>query len=176
MKKILIIMVLIGMISPVKSQSFPQEWEGKWSGVVNIWESNHITGSFPMSLEIQAQDSTWSFTLIYDRSQDKLDKREYLLVLVEDSVGHYAIDEKNGIVLDSYINAGCLYTSFGGMGSELLMRVCMVNEQLEYEISSMKTDPIRISGNKPIGNDTIPEIRSYQVYNVMKAMLSKEDE
>ena len=68
-----------------------------------------------------------------------------------------------------------MYASFGGLGSELLMRICLEEGKMDYEISSMQSEPIRISGNQPMENDTIPQIDSYQVYSVMKAELSKAD-
>ena len=170
---ILLIIALLGQKS-VFSQSGLAPWEGIWKGVVDIWDSGKKIDSFPMSLEIIPKDSAWDFIILYNRNPDKPDKRAYSLIVIEDSIGHYAIDEHNGIILDCYALDNCIYASFGGLGNDLLSRMCLQGEQLEYEISSALSDPIRISGNTVMEGDTIPEIRSYKVFNLMKAVLTKE--
>ena len=60
------------------------------------------------------------------------------------------------------------------MGSELLTKICLENGFLEYEITSVFSEPERVSGKEIIRGDTIPEINSYEVYNIMKAKLIKE--
>lgn len=174
MRLIIMIFFLGGLILNLNSQTLSKEWEGKWQGEVEIWSFNKKAESFPMSLEISEADSSWNFILTYDRLPEKPDVRNYSLIIIEDSVGHYAIDEHNSIVLDAYLNGHCLYTSFGGLGSELLTRMCLDDDQLAYEITSMLSDPIRVSGNEIIDNDTISEINSYQVYHVMRAELRRE--
>ncbi len=60
------------------------------------------------------------------------------------------------------------------MGSELQTRMCLEEQTLTYEITSRLEEPLRVSGNEVIDKDTIPEIRSYELYNIMKAKLKKE--
>jgi len=110
----------------------------------------------------------------YNRNIDKPDQRNYQLIVVDRSKYHLAIDEQNSIILDTYFNDNCLYTRFGGMGSDLQTRICMINQTLEYEITSNYSEPIRISGNQVIENDTMPEITSYDLYHIMKATLTKK--
>ena len=177
MKKLfqLIKVVLLLLITfQTNGQVIPSEWEGTWSGTVNIWSYNKKTDSFPMSLEITPKDSVWNFVIFYKKDPNKPDKRQYELIIIDPSKYHLAIDEKNSIILDSYFNDNCLYTIFGGMGSDLQTRICMNKETLEYEITSSLSQPIRISGNEVIANDTIPEISSYNLYHIMKAKLKKE--
>ena len=112
--------------------------------------------------------------IFYDRDKNKPDKRKYQLILVDAAKQHFAIDEQNSIILDTYFNDNCLYTRFGGMGSDLQTRICLRDEVLEYEIMSNYSKPIRVSGNEIIGKDTIPEITSYDLYNFMKAKLIKD--
>jgi len=167
------ILFLVGTILQVNSQTLSSQWEGKWEGEVEIWAFNKVIESFPMSLEISPKDSSWDFILTYNRSVETPDVRKYSLIIVEDSAGHFAIDEHNSIVLDTYLNRDCLYTSFGGLGSELQTRLCLKSNQIEYEITSVNSDPIRVSGDEVLDGDSIPEIKSYQVYHVMRAELTK---
>ena len=157
----------------INAQSFPESWKGKWAGDLEIWEFNEKKNTFPMSLEILPKDTAWTFTISYLWDPDNPDIRRYSLVTIQDNIGHYAIDEHNSIILDSYLNGNCFYTSFGGLGSELLTRICKKGDELEYEINSAKSDPIRVSGDTVIGQDTIPAIKSYSVFHLMKAVLEK---
>jgi len=173
MKHLLFFLLGLSYFS-TQAQQFPQNWEGKWTGTVTIWSLTQPANSFPMSLEIVPQDSAWTFTLNYMRDENKPDLREYSLVPIVDSIGHFAIDEHNSILLDSYYDGACLYTAFGGMGSELLTRICLNGEVLEYEITSFQSEPIRVSGNQVVESDTIPEINSYQVDLTMRAKLRRD--
>ena len=164
---------LIFCFSGLQAQGLSEAWLGKWQGRCDIWSFNKITMSFPMSLEISPIDSGYTFTINYLADTTKPDIRKYSLIELDDSTGHYAIDEHNSIILDSYLNGECLFTSFGGLGSELLTRICLENGEMEYEITSVKSAPIRSSGNEVVGTDTIPEINSYQLHQLMKARLQK---
>jgi len=70
---------LLLLTLPLKSQTIPSEWEGKWQGTVNIWAYNSKIDSFPMSLEITPNDTVWNFVISYNRDVDKPDVREYQL-------------------------------------------------------------------------------------------------
>lgn len=159
----------------IYGQLIPLAWEGVWQGTIEIWAYNVHTESFPMSLAITPKDTSWNFVITYDRDVDVPDVRTYELVIIDSSKYHLAIDEQNSIVLDSYINDNCLYTRFAGMGSDLQTRICLIEGELWYEITSSLADPVRISGNEVITNDTIPEIRSFDVYHVMKARLRRKE-
>jgi hypothetical protein len=127
-----------------------------------------------MSLVIRPRARSWDYIITYQRDPEKPDQRNYELVLEADSTGHFVVDEQNSILLDGYLNGDCLYVSFGGMGSELLSRSCLRQNQLDYEIVSVRSEPVRISGDQVVGTDTIPAIRSYGVYHVMRAVLTRE--
>ena len=159
----------------IKAQIVPVEWEGVWKGTVDIWSYNAKIDSFSMSLEITPKDSVWNFVISYNKDPDKPDVRKYELMVVDSEKYHLAIDEKNSIILDSYFYDNCLYTRFGGMGSDLQSRTCLTQGVMEYEITSNLSEPIRVSGNEVIARDTIPEITSYVLYHVMKARLKKEE-
>lgn len=168
------ILFLFLTLSPyLHGQSLSEAWQGKWEGTCDIWSFNKITMSFPMSLDINPIDSGYTFTINYMVDSTKPDVRKYSLIMLEDSTGHYAIDEHNSIILDSYLNGDCLFTSFGGIGSELLTRICLEDGEMEYEITSVRSEPIRVSGNEVIRKDTIPEINSYELHQLMKARLKK---
>ncbi|MEM9837428.1 MAG: hypothetical protein AAF828_13045, partial [Bacteroidota bacterium] len=159
----------------LQAQLIPEGWEGKWTGNVTAWVYNEKIDSFTMSIDIVAQDSVWDFIIFYDRPvAGKPDIRPYQLMVVDTAKYHLAIDEKNSIVLDCFMNDNCLYDRFSGLGSDLQMRMCVEDSAMTYEITSYFSKPIRTSGNEVISGDTIPEIKSYELHYFMKAALRKE--
>ena len=167
--------LLIVTILPIRAQVLPPSWEGKWTGTVDIWAYNQKTESFPMSLEITPRDTGWDYIIDYQKDPDRPDVRQYQLIVIDSAQSRLAIDEKNSIILDAYFNDDCLYTRFGGMNSDLIIRMCMENDVMDYEIISNFSDPIRVSGGQIIEQDTMPEITSYNLYHFMKAKLKKEN-
>lgn len=171
--RLLICCICFMALVPLNAQDFPDSWSGRWAGTVEIWSHNTIIDSFPMSVTISPADSSWDYTLIYDRpGAEQLDQRNYSLISINDSLGHYAIDEHNSIILDSYLFGDCFYSPFSGMNTDLMVRICRMGPmELSYEITSAHEEPIRLSGGEVIGNDTIISINSYEVFNVMRARL-----
>jgi len=160
----------------LSGQVVPKHWEGKWTGSVKAWAYNTQIDSFAMSIDIIPKDSIWDFVIFYDRKHSgKPDIREYQLIVKDASKSHLAIDEKNSIFLDCFINDNCLHNRFSGMGSDLQVRMCINDAEMEYEITSYYAEPIRTSGNEVIQNDTVPEIKSYDLHYLMKGTLSKEN-
>ena len=172
MKQTITTLLCIFSIS-LHAQGLPEAWQGKWAGTCDIWAFNKITRSFPMSLDISPTDSGYTFIINYQIDSTKPDIRRYSLILVEDSIGHYAIDEHNSIILDTYLNGNCMFTNFGVVTTDLQTRICLENGEMEYEITSVNADPIRRSGNEVIGKDSIPEVKSYKLFHFMKARLRK---
>ena len=166
---------LLFLSCQLSSQIVPENWEGKWKGTVKSWSYNTPIDSFEMSIDIIPKDTIWDFIIFYDRAyQGKPDIRAYQLIIEDESKYHLAIDEKNSIFLDCFINDHCLYNKFSGMGSDLQVSMCVKGTKMEYEITSYLSEPIRVSGNKVIEKDTIPEIKSFDLNFLMKAELTKE--
>ena len=173
----LLVCIFLTGTMQLNSQSLPKQWEGKWVGTVEIWSYNVKKDAFPMTLEIIPNDSIWDYTIFYDKEyQGKKDIRKYQLIQVDEEQFRFAIDEKNSIILDCYLIDNCMYDRFSGMGSDLHVRMCLVNEhEMEYEITSYLNAPVRTSGGEVIKKDTIPEIQSFNLYHLMKAKLKKEE-
>ena len=149
-RTIQLILLLAGLLplTALNAQDFPESWTGHWAGTVEIWNQNTLVDSLPMSLTISPTDSSCDWTLVYDRVyQGQIDQRNYSLITINDSTGHYAIDEHNDIILDSYLYGDCFYSSFYGRNTDLMMRICRVGpEELSYEITSAHSEPVRTSG------------------------------
>ncbi|MEL6803677.1 MAG: hypothetical protein AAFO91_07845 [Bacteroidota bacterium] len=176
--KQLILILLCSFILPrtLSAQSLPESWMGKWEGTVEIWSNNQMVDSFPMSLTITPTDTDWDYVIDYQRDPERPDVRRYSLFSLNDSIGHFAVDEHNGIILDTYRNGNCLNSAFSGMNTHLLMRLCLEEDGMAYEITSMPSEAQRINEEHVLEGDTIPEIRAYSVINIMRANLVKAEE
>ncbi|MBX2873647.1 MAG: hypothetical protein KTR30_16145 [Saprospiraceae bacterium] len=151
-------------------------FEGTYKGTLEIYQGVKVAHSLPMSLKIHPLDSTtWTFHITYHRD-GKEDFRPYDIRLIDAEKGHYVIDEHNGILLDSYLNGNCLYEQFAIDNSGIIGTTCFLPEdRLSYELIPINMEPTRISGDTIINGDTIPAVRSYQVYNTQKAILKRID-
>lgn len=174
MQKIILSILFYLFTISLSAQSFPTYWVGKWTGNLEIWKANKEVQKIPMSLDIQATDTAHTFIITYNAGKEKPDVRNYTLVTVNDTIGHYAIDENNSIILDAYLFDDCLYERFSLLGTDLFSRICVEGETMYYEILSGKTKPVRESGNTIIATDTIPAVNSKSVLHVTKAVLTKE--
>lgn len=175
-------LLLIGIVCLCYlSTSFSQNnsltpFEGIYKGTLEIYQGIKVAHSLPMSLKILPVDSlTWTFHITYHR-EGKEDFRPYEIRLIDAEKGHYVIDEHNGILLDSYLNGNCLYEQFAIDDSGIIGTTCfLADNQLSYELIPINMKPIRVSGDTIINGDTIPAVRSYQVYSTQKALLKRID-
>ncbi|MEL6191075.1 MAG: hypothetical protein AAFR66_03460 [Bacteroidota bacterium] len=154
-------------------QVLPSEWVGTWKGTVDLWAFNRKSDTFPMSLDIQSQDSALSFTINYEFDEEKPDIRKYQLIKIDSVNAHLAIDEQNSIVLDTYFNDNCLYNRFAVALTDVQMRICLEGGSMSYELISTDNKAVRTSGGEIMEQDTIPDVFSYEVMQIMKAKLVK---
>lgn len=157
-----------------QNEKFPQEWQGKWSGELVIYRYSSPVDRIPMSLKIQEIDSShWTFHITYG-SGDRKQLRPYELEVVDARKGHYRIDEKNGILLDAFLHGECLYERFSVAGNLLTNRLCNIEDTLYYEITAGSIKATSTTGGDIINQDTIPEVKSYGIPSIQKAILSRK--
>lgn len=144
-------------------------FEGTYKGTLEIYQGAKVVQDLPMSLKIIPVDSlTWTFHITYHR-EGKADFRPYDIRLINAEKGHYVIDEHNGILLDSYLHGNCLYEQFSIDNSGITGTTCFLeNDRLSYELIPVNMKPVRVSGDTIIKGDTIPAVRSFQVYSTQK--------
>lgn len=157
---------------------FPATWAGKWSGTLEIFAPQGLVQSLPMQLHILPQDTTdrYTWSIIYGEDLEK-GLRAYELVPVDTAIGHYQVDEKNGIILDAFLLGGKLFERFEVMGSLLLTMTELRGEALHWEIISGSLEPIQTTGGieaEP-GNEeeAIPPVNGYSIKVLQRAILTK---
>lgn len=175
MKGQLSFLFLLLFSSQLVAQVLPSEWIGTWKGDVDLWGFNRKSDTFPMSLDIQSQDTALSFTINYGFDPEKPDIRKYQLIKIDSVNAHLAIDEQNSIVLDTYFNDNCLYNRFAVALTDVQMRICLEEGSMSYELISTDNKAVRTSGGEIMKQDTIPEVFSYEVMQIMKARLTQEE-
>jgi len=156
-----------------QEEQFPNHWEGKWTGTLEIYYQNQLRQAIPMELTIRSIDSTrWEYLTVYDPLENPV-RKAYELIARNQERGQYIIDEKNGILLDAQFQNGCLYSAFEVMGSYLQSRTCMTDSELHYEIISGPKKASHVVGDTIIGTDTIPPIQIFSRPSVQRGILKK---
>jgi len=156
-----------------KTITLDSSWYGIWEGELEIWSQGKQVQQLPMSLEIQPVGKEFTFTLIYKMNTENPDIRPYTLKPVNDSIGHFVIDEANSILLDTYLIDNCLLDLFSMESSGVYSRICNQGEYIDLEMLGLGMDPIRISGGEVIESDTMPKVSSYPLQSMTKARLIK---
>ena len=105
---------------PPPPPAFPADWTGQWRGTVHVLSGADTVQSAAIRLDIAALDSgRYTWQLGY--GEPGADERPYLLAPA-DEPGHWRVEEANGIVLDSYVHTGVLYSAFEVAGQLLVTR------------------------------------------------------
>ena len=170
-----LLMILFSVISHAQKDTidFPGDFLGEWHGDLKIYSTTGFKQSVPMELHILPIDSMrFEWTLIYGEDKET-GKRPYEMIIVDKSKGHFEIDEKNSILLDSYVLGGKFYQRFDVSGSNLLVSLEKIAENLIFEIVVSKTEPLRTTGDTVTEEgEQIPAVNSYQMMVRQRAFLS----
>ncbi len=161
----------------LQGQHFPSEWVGTWKGKLYIYTLQGLTDSVQMEVEIYPLDTSssgrYTFGIAY--GSRGTDWRPYELVPVAPKHGLWKIDEKNGIVIESFLYGPKLMSWFSVMNSQLLCTYERVGEDLLlFEAYSSAYQPISTSGNTEWGGEKIPEVNTYGVKVFQRATLKKQ--
>ena len=160
---------------PSTNYDFPNDWLGNWAGNLEIYNSQGLKQTIPMSLELSTTDTAGVYTWAIIYGQDSTaQKRDYQLIEIDSSKGHYLIDEKNGIFLDAYHIHDELSSIFKVMDNILLTSYKIENDELLFSVKVFPSKEVRISGDTLIGNQEIPQVTSFQLTVNQIARLQKK--
>ncbi|RMG88500.1 MAG: hypothetical protein D6714_00590 [Bacteroidetes bacterium] len=163
-----------GAQSATDTLPFPQSWEGKWTGELEIFSPKGKVQSLPMELHILPLSAGhWTWTLIY--GEDKVaGKRDYELIEIDPAKGLYKVDEKNTIVLEGYFLGGKFFQRFEVMGSLILTSTEKTGpDTLHWEIISGNLTPVSTTGGEPFQGENIPPVNGYEIQVLQRALLKK---
>jgi hypothetical protein len=160
----------------VKSRNFPKDWKGTWHGELEIF-SARANQKVPMWVEIAPMDTStqgrWTFGLVY-QSKDK-DYRPYEIVPIDTSKGIWAVDEKNSIIMESYLRGPKFICWFVVNQSRVLCTYELTSaDELVFEVISGQEIALSSTGNTIQGTDTIPEVNTFPIGVFQRAILKRE--
>jgi hypothetical protein len=149
--------------------SFPQNWQGTWSGIMYDRTVQRKSQIVPITLQIKALSQnpmryTWQIT--YGTGVKKL-VRNYELFAKNQSAGHFAIDEKNGTLIDAWWLRDKLYSQFRVENRLLSTQYQRQGNRLYYEL--VVSQPITSQAQ---GSQQQASFESYQLRSVQSAKLS----
>ena len=155
--------------------SFPQDWLGFWTGNLNIYKAAGLSDQITMALDIAKTDTTglYNWTIIYG-VDSTAQRRAYQLKEINPKIGHYLIDEKNGILIDAYFIQNELNSIFEVMGNTLIISYALKNSVLEFTVKVFPSKEKRVSGDNKGENLEIPKVRSFELKSAQVAKLYKK--
>jgi hypothetical protein len=151
-------------------QSFPKDFIGKWTGSLTWHPAGKEMQTVAMRLNIQPETgkSVYSWQLIYGDAAK--DNRPYHLKPVDTAVGHWVIDENDGILLDGYWIGNRFISAFSVQGNSITAVYWLEGKEMHIEMISTKVVASRESGK---GTAEVPNVLSYPVSSYQKAILFK---
>jgi hypothetical protein len=151
--------------------SFPQSFTGHWKGNLEWIRAGKPTQSFAMQLRILPADTTGQFTWQIIYGEKETDNRPYLLKPVDTAKGHWVIDERDGIILDSYLHGNALHGAFTVQGNTIVdnYELISVNE-LRVQFFSINLAAKNSSGK---GTKDIPAVDSYLISSYQQGILKR---
>jgi len=174
-KLLIVSSILVSFITKAQ-ESFPQSWLGSYKGDLMIYGTDSVKMKLKMTVNIvkTANDSVVDWTIIYDL-EGKKDVRPYSLVVVDKERGHYKIDERNSIEIDSYFHNNNILTSFFKVNeSYIIATYKKIESTLVFEIIAGKLVPISITGNQMVNEEEIPQVDTFPVSGRQKAVLVRQ--
>jgi hypothetical protein len=173
-------MLTAGMLLPANAMAqkginsnvtFPQSFIGHWKGKLQWMISGKPTQEFLMQLIIQPTDTAGQYTwqIIYG-NQGK-DNRPYLLTATDTSKGHWVVDERDGIVLDSYVHGNSLHGAFTVQGNTIVDNYRVEGNKMLVEFFSIKLSDKKTSGK---GTEDTPFVDSYKMSSYQFGVLERD--
>ena len=152
-------------------EAFPTSWFGTYRGECQTLGDSAVRSRFAMQLQIAPRnDGRIAWQITYGTG-DAAQLRDYDLVPVAAELGHFAIDENNGIVLDCYLRGNAVYSSFEVGTVRLLARYGRRGDAIECEIITQSGSPARVS--TVTSATTEQQVTAWPIRNVQRGVLRK---
>ena len=150
------------LLLSIHAQASQISWEGEWTGACTLVPSYNGIADFSGSLKVTSQNSTpeqFEWQLIYDfAGRQPTETRAYALNQVSGEKDHYVIDERNGLLLDAFVNGSTLYSPFTINGLLILARYEFNGENVVIEMPTFLQAPIRktcVNGNPSLCSESM---------------------
>ena len=172
MKFFLLLFLGTLLISNTSNAQFPSGWIGTWEGDLAIHsqpvDKNQVIKMKLVIAETADTDQiTWK--IFYD-DYNGGSWRNYDLLTVDASTGHYVMDELNSIKLDMFYFNNVFYSMYSIGKAIITVRYELKESNILFEITSANNE-----GEVTGGEGDIPSVTNYLVRTVQKATLTKQN-
>ena len=178
--RVLVVPVLLVLAAPLTADEgpktgpekpvFPASWVGTWSGRCDLVRGGKTVSDFAMELHVApTKDGAYTWTIIYGEGE-KRQVRPYELMPAEGRADHWRIDEKNGIVLDAFLENDRLRNRFGVMGNLIEATYARDGDALTVTLTTFGMKPMATTG----GEGRIPAVTSYPLKAVQRGVLRRK--
>ncbi len=140
--------------------SFPQSFIGNWKGQLQWLVAGKPAQQFTMVLGIQPAEIAGQYTWQIIYGDSVIDNRPYILKPVDAALGHWIIDERDGIVLDSYVHGNAIHGAFTLQGKTIVDNYRVEKDQLFVEFFTINLKDKKRSGK---GTEKTPFVDSYRM-------------
>ena len=135
---ILFTLVKIGNAQLNKPVNFPQSFIGKWKGKLQWMVAGKPTQTFTMQLNVLPTDTANQYTWQIIYGDAGKDNRPYILKPIDTAKGHWIVDERDGIMLDSYVHDNSIKGAFTVQGNTIVDNYTVVGNKMNVEFFSIK--------------------------------------
>jgi hypothetical protein len=153
---------------PNKTVGFPASFIGHWKGKLQWMVAGKATQQFAMQLIVKPADSVGHYTWQIIYGDSATDNRPYVLKPIDTAKGHWAIDETDGIVLDSYVFGNSIKGAFTVMNNTVVDSYTVDNNTMRVEFLSISLNKKNTTGK---GTDDVPFVDSYAVKSAQTGTL-----
>lgn len=157
-------------ISSFFSQTFPEGWTGKYSGIMEIingMNKQEVAVDFEL-LEIK-KDSLWSYKMTYKTPNQAPLVKDYLLRRTG-ATWSFVIDEQDGIQIDVRLMGNVFYDFYEVNGMFFTSRLSKEKKGLFFELMGGTKSDFRKTST---GISEVTEVYSYPPAFVQKVQLTK---
>lgn len=173
--KIIIAILLLLTSLMTKAQfpetRFPAAWEGTWTGMLDLMQSNQSPMQVYNELRIEANATadTVEFTIVY--GTDSSDIRSYRMLRNDSLQGGWVLDELDGILIQCAFVGDKLVNLFQVQNTMLFVSYQMLDRELLVEMFSFSFENPLTSGGS---SDEVPEVLSYPLQAVTRTVLIRQ--
>lgn len=149
---------------------FPKDFVGDWRGTMEWTKAGEAKPTLvKMRLKIDKLDKdSYTYQLSYGDKEE--DTRPYTLRPVNKEKGHWAVDERNGIVLDHFWVGDTLIGVFTVQGNTIISRDRLEGSNLTIEMITYDAAVLNKSGNQ---SPQIPLVTTNRVKSIQRAILKR---
>lgn len=159
--RFMLVFVLLACTFPSNGQIL-KSWHGEWKGVMHMYKQGMQTDSVPIVLEVRPiSDSVLVWKTSYLSVKMPMVK-DYTMKVIDPAKGHYATDEGEGLLLDTYLFDNSLYSVFEVQDILLTATYRLKGNEIIFEVTSG-----RKAGKVP------GDVNNYSVNFLQKAILKK---